>query len=321
MVLADVRAVLHLALVADARPHHLGESVEVVALQAQPLLNLLSHLLRPGLGAEGTHAQLDLVAGDAHLVHRLGQVESVAGCAGDARHAEVADELQVLLGVARRCRHHAGADVLHAVVGSQSAGEQPVAVAHGERVVAGDAVGRQTAGHALAPHADVLAGVAYDGGVARGAAAGVDADDFALRGSLQAEGVVVAQVLLRGEGQLADILDGLYVVGADVQLLQLMAIEGHVVVDVLHDFVQAFALERAHLVAAHTFFVRVPDHSSFVLSCLSGRLFVIFCSAYFAAKVIKKVDMPCSLSLFLLKRKQIVASSMPRGINVCRKSG
>ena len=219
MVFADVAAVLHLALVADTGAHDLREAVEVVALQAEALLNLLTHVLRPGLSTKGSYAQFNLVFRDAHLVHCLSQIECVRRRAGNARDAQVADELQVLLRVARAGRYDCCAEVLHAVVGAQASCEQAVAVGHGEGVVAGDAVSRQTAGHALAPHADVLAGVTHDGGVARGAAGGMYADNLALRGGLQAKGIVVAQVLLRGEGQLLDVLDGLYVVWADVQLL------------------------------------------------------------------------------------------------------
>ena len=263
MVLTDVRAVLHLAFVADARPHDLREAVDVVALQPQSLFYLPAHVLRPGLSAEGPHAQLDILLADAQLVHRLGQVEGVGWRACQPRDAEVADELQVLLRVARAGGDDRGAEVLHAIVCAQAAREQAVAVGHGEDVVARDAVGCQAARHALAPHADILARVAHDGGVTRGAAAGVHADDLALRRCLQAEGVVIAQVLFGGEGQLLDVLDGLYVIGADVQLLQLVAVEGHIMIHILHDLVETFALERAHLVAAHAFLVRVPNHVCF----------------------------------------------------------
>jgi len=43
-----------------------------------------------------------------------------------------------------------------------------------------------------------------------------------------------------------------------------VAVEGHVVIDVLHNLVQSFSLQSAHLVAAHAFFVRVPNHSCLV---------------------------------------------------------
>ena len=88
----------------------------------------------------------------------------------------------------------------------------------------------------------------------------MNADNLALRGCLQAKRIVVAQVLLRGEGQLMDVFNGLDVVRADVQLLKFVAVERHIVIDILHDFVKPFTLKSAHFVAAHAFFVRIPNH-------------------------------------------------------------
>ena len=144
---------------------------------------------------------------------------------------------------------------------AQTARKETIAVSYRENVVAGNTIGRQTARHALAPHTDVLAGVTDDGRITRRTRRSVYADNLALRGSLQTEGVVVAQVLLGGEGQLLDVLDGLDIVRTDIQLLEFITIERHIVVDILHNFVQSFALERAHLVATHAFFIRIPNHS------------------------------------------------------------
>ena len=101
------------------------------------------------------------------------------------------------------------------------------------------------------------------------------ADNLALRSGLQTEGIVVAQVLLRGEGQLLDVLYGLNVIRANVQLLQFITVEGHVMVHVLYNLVKSLTLERAHLVAAHTFFVRIPNHClfSFILLITHDSIF------------------------------------------------
>ena len=89
--------------------------------------------------------------------------------------------------------------------------------------------------------------------------------NLALRSSLQAKGIVVPEVFLGGEGQLSDILYCLNIIRSDIHFLQLVAIEGHIVIDIFHNLVQAFALQRAPLVATHTFFVRVPNHFFFLL--------------------------------------------------------
>ena len=255
---------LRRAFIADARAHHLAEAVDIEALQAQALLDLLAHFLRPGLGAESAHPEFDLVLGNAHLFHRLRQVKGIGRGAGDAGDAQVADQPRVLLRIAGGSRDHGSADHLHAVMRAQAAGKQAVAVGDGENVVAADPEGGQAAGHALAPHADVLAGVAHDGGVARRAGGSVDADDFALGSSLQAERIVVPQVLLGRVGELHDVLDGADVIRGQVPLLEFVAVEGDVVVHVLHDLVETFSLERGHLVAAHAFFIGIPDHICYV---------------------------------------------------------
>ena len=67
-------------------------------------------------------------------------------------------------------------------------------------------------------------------------------NDFAPGSCLQTEGIVVAQVLLRGERQALDVLDGLNIVGAYVEFLQFVPIERNVVVDIRHDFIEPLTL-------------------------------------------------------------------------------
>ena len=166
----------------------------------------------------------------------------------------------MLFRVTRTGRNDTGTYVLHAVVGTQTARKQAVAVSHGESVVASDAVSRQASGHTLAPYADILAGIAYNSGIASSAAGSVNTDNLTLRSRLKAEGIVVAQVLLGGEGQLFDVLDGLNVIGADVHLLEFVTVEGHVVIDVFYNLMEPLALQGTHLVAAHAFFIGIPNH-------------------------------------------------------------
>ncbi len=60
--------------------------------------------------------------------------------------------------------------------------------------------------------------------------------------------------------QLDNIIDGPDIVRRQIHFLQLVAVEGYVVINILHNLVKAFTLERAHLVATHAFFVGVPNH-------------------------------------------------------------
>lgn len=73
---------------------------------------------------------------------------------------------QVFLGITRAGGDNGGSEVLYAIVGTQSTGEEPVAIGNGKGVVASDTIGGQTTCHTFAPYADVFAGIADDGGVA-----------------------------------------------------------------------------------------------------------------------------------------------------------
>ena len=152
VVLADVRAVLALAFVTDAWAHNLAESVEVVALQAKPALDLLTHALGPGLGAECSDLQLDHIGRHAHFLHGLGQIEGIRRRAGDARDAKVAEQADVLLGIAGGGRENGGTHALHSIMDSETAGEETVAVGDAEDVVTGNPVGSKASCHALAPY-------------------------------------------------------------------------------------------------------------------------------------------------------------------------
>ena len=153
-------------------------------------------------------------------------------------------------------------------MGTQSASEQPIAIGYREDVFACHAKGRQTASHTLAPDTDILARVAHDSRVSRSAAGGMHTDNLALRSRLQAERIIVTQILLRGKGQFGDVLDGLDIIGEDVQFLQLVTIERHVVIDVLHDVMQSFTLKLAHLIVAQALHCRIINHTRSVHNTL-----------------------------------------------------
>ena len=130
VVFVDVASVLVLALIAYARSHHLAQSVDVVALQSETILYLIAHMLSPWLGTECANAKAYLVFAYPHAVHRFGQIERIRRCAGYASHSQVAYQLEVLLGIAGRRWHHRSSYMLHSVVGTQTTGEQSVAVAY-----------------------------------------------------------------------------------------------------------------------------------------------------------------------------------------------
>ena len=157
----------------------------------------------------------------------------------------------MLLGIARRGRQHSRAHALDSIMDAEAACEKSVAVGDAEHVVTGDAISGEATCHTFAPYLDILAGITDDGRVAGGSRGCMETDDFAHRGRLQTGGIIVPEVLLGSERELDDIVDGGDVLRGEVHLLQLVTIERDVVVNIVHDLVQAFALELAHLLAGH----------------------------------------------------------------------
>ncbi|MCY1302963.1 hypothetical protein D9M70_526490 [compost metagenome] len=138
-------------------------------------------------------------------------------------------------------------------MGAEAAGEQPVAVGHMHLVALAAAGGADRAGDHAGPGVDVVLGVGDHRGFAGGAAGGVQADDLALRHGEHAERVVVAQVALAGERELAEIVQRFQVVGVHAGLGEALPVQRHIVVGMLQAPAQAFQLVLAQLVDAGGF--------------------------------------------------------------------
>ena len=133
----------------------------------------------------------------------LDQHLHVRGRDHDDVRLQVGDQLHLLLGLAARHRDHGAAGALGAVVRAQAAGEQAVAVGDVDHVARPAAGGADRARHQVGPGVDVLQGVADDGGLAGRARGGMDARHPFPRHREQAERIVVAQVALCRERELA----------------------------------------------------------------------------------------------------------------------
>ncbi len=116
---------------------------------------------------------------------------------------EILEQEHLAERVARGDRHHREAHVLGAVVEAQAAGEEAVAVGDLDELAGLGPRGGERPRHDLSPDTEIVSGVAHHGGLALGAGGGVDADDLLARHREEPERVVLAQVVLHGEGQLA----------------------------------------------------------------------------------------------------------------------
>ena len=264
VVLADVHACLLGALVGNTGAGELGEAIDIIGLDAHLGLNVVAHLLGPGLSAEDAGLQLDLVL-DAPLQDGFGQVGGVGGGAAQDGGFQVHHELELTVGVAGGHGQGQGAHLVGAAVKAGTAGEQAVAVGDVDHVILGAAHSHDGTGAAILPQVHVVLGVVGHHTLAGGAGGGLDADTFAQGLGHEAVGVALPQVILGDEGELVQILDALDVIGGHTLGFHLLAVVGDIVPNMLDLFDQAFTLEGAQLFLGHGFDFRLvhchSDHS------------------------------------------------------------
>ena len=254
MVFPDHRAVLALdAFAGHARAHHLGEPVDVDRVDAGLALDLAAHRLGPGFGAEDADLQRSGRRVDALALHFLDDHLHVAGRDHDDVGLEVVDQLHLLLGLPAGHRDDGAAGALGAVVRAEAAGEEAVAVGDMHDVARPPACGADRARDQVGPGVDVVLRVAHHRRLAGRARGGMDAADLLARHGEEAEGVVVAQVLLHREGKLRQVAELLQVARVDALRIEGLAVVRDVLVGMLQGRAQARELQRGDLVAAGGF--------------------------------------------------------------------
>ncbi len=129
----------------------------------------------------------------------FGHEQRIGGGAGQHRRAEILHDHDLALGVAAGDRNDRGSQSFGAVMGTQAAGKQAVAVGVVDDVTLVGAGRNKRARHQLGPDVDILLGIADHGRFAGRAAGGMDADDLLHRRGKQAIGVGIAHILLGGE--------------------------------------------------------------------------------------------------------------------------
>ena len=115
------------------------------------------------------------------------------------------------------------------------------------------ASGANRAGNHIGPGVDVVLGIAHHRRLAGGAAGGVQAYDLIHGHGKHAVRVVVAQVVLGGEGELGQVRQGRDVVRVNAQCIEALTVQRHVVVGVAQAPAQAFELVFTQLIDAGSF--------------------------------------------------------------------
>ncbi len=163
---------------------------------------------------------------------------------------EVADQLHLLFRLAARHRDHRAPRRLRAVVRTESAREQPVAVGDVHRHAAPPARRPNRARDQIAPGGDVVARIADHRGFAGGAGGGVNARHLVPGHGEKAEGIGVAQVRLGGERKASQIRERAQLAGMHAGRVELAGIAGVVRIGVMQRRAQTFELQGLDLIAA-----------------------------------------------------------------------
>ena len=94
----------------------------------------------------------------------------------------------------------------------------------------------------------------------------MDTHNLSRRSGLKTIGIVITQILLGSEREPDNIVNGIDILGRYVHCLHLVPIERYIMIDILYQFVEPFSLQFPHLLSAHAFLVRIPDHNIIGLS-------------------------------------------------------
>lgn len=184
----------------------LAEAVDVEAFDAQALFDIAAHGVRPGLCAEDAAFKLYLLPRDVHFLYGVGYMEGIGGGAAQHGGAEIPHKTHLTLGIAGGGRYNCCSHPFRAVVCAQTAGEQAVAVGnlyYGAAVGSGCAHGAR---HDLGPGGYVLLSISHYRKASGGAAGGLKPHYILHGGGKKTVGVIVAKVILYGEGQKGDIV-------------------------------------------------------------------------------------------------------------------
>ena len=255
---------MEIAVRSDAGAGDLGQAVNVVSLDVQTLLDLLSHLIGPGLRTVDGASQRDLIDAAAFL-QGFGDVQKIGRRAADDGRLAVDEHIDEFLGVAGTHRDDQRAEFLRAVVSAETTGEEAVAIGDQDDIVTGDTGHGHGTGHAFRPDVDVLAGVQRDLRLTGRTGGRLKTDALGQRDGAHAEGIGRSQVLICGKRKFGQVLDPIDVGGLQADFLHLVAIIFVSVVDMFDDLAQTGALQLVQCIAIHTLFGRVPNHGKHLL--------------------------------------------------------
>ena len=210
MILSDrLHVALTKALARHARAHDLGQTVVVRANDMHTGFDFGLKTRRARLSAEQTDAQRGGLPVVAHLLADFANMHGIGRRSHQHRRAIILDHLDLALGVARAGRDHHAAKTLQAVMQAETAGEHAVPERHLHAIGRHDARHLHQSHDAIVPNIHVVAVIAHDDGLSRGARRRMKLHHLVQRHGEHAIRERLAQRMLVGEGKLAHVLQAL----------------------------------------------------------------------------------------------------------------
>ena len=274
VVLVDVHTRLLLAFECNTGAGGLGETVDIVCLDAESLLDIAAHFFCPGLSSEDTCLEVEGVGRDAHLLESFADVCGIGGSAADDGGVEILHKLDLTFGVTRGHGKSQTANLMRASVESEAAGEKTVAVSNLTNILVCSACGDDSARTAIFPEVDVVLCVVSNDSLTRRTRGRMNTNAVLKICAEKSVGVSITEVSLGEEGKLMEIIDALDVIGSYTLGVHKVAVVFYVFINVLYLLDELFGLECAHLVERHCF--------NFFLEVL---LFCHFCFSFLLASL------------------------------------
>ena len=259
VVFVDVHTCLGGTLIRNTRTCDFGQTVDVVRVDVEQLLDLIAHFLGPRFRTEAAGLELEFLRIIAHFADRFAEEDRVGRRAAEHRRTEVVHHHQLSLRVARGHRNGHCTDAGRTLMGTKTACEEPIAVGDLNDIVLTAACRCQRTGDHFRPDLNVVCGIAGNDRLTGCAGGTLNTDDILFVSREETEGEFVAQVGLVGEGQLGNVGEGLDILGLDTECVHALTVQGNALVAELDGFLQAGQLQRLQFVSVHTFDFGIVD--------------------------------------------------------------
>ena len=175
MVFLDMHTSLFLTLKGHAGTGDLGKAVNIICFNAQGLLDVMTHLLRPGLSAKDTGFQLNLIL-HVPLCDGFAKVCCIGRSTTQNRRFQIRHELQLSVRITGGHGQSHTSKKMGTAIKTRTTCKQTITVANMDNVIFCAACGNDGPGTAFIPDVHILLSVKGHDTFSCGSAGGLNSD-------------------------------------------------------------------------------------------------------------------------------------------------